>query len=97
VPMKVLQMQPGDCILFEADDRDASNFNDGSSWPSEGISRRHLLGATQVALDGSAAYIRDRDWLAEVEYPGKNSLWCYPRTSDGGDLVHGHVLWNWSF
>ncbi|HUC86063.1 MAG TPA: hypothetical protein VL970_12775, partial [Candidatus Acidoferrales bacterium] len=86
-----------DCVLFEADDRDPSNFNDGSSWPSEGISTRHFKGATQSAIDGSSGYVRDADWLAEVNYPNKNRLWCYPKTRDGGDPVYGHVLWNWTF
>lgn len=97
VPVTVSQLQPGDCLLFEADERTAFAFNDGSSWPSEGISRRHLLGATQAAMDGSCSYVRDADWLADVLNTNKNRLWCYPKTKDGGDPVYGHVLWNWSF
>ena len=97
VPVKISQMQPGDCGFFEADDRDALNFNDGSSWPSEGFSTRHSQGATLAALDGSASYVRDQDWLNDVNSTNKNRLWCYPQTKDGGDPVYGHVLWNWSF
>jgi hypothetical protein len=94
-PVKISQMQPGDCVFFEADDRDLSDFNDGSSWPSEGISTRHLLGATQAAIDGSSSYVRDKDWLDDVDCTNKNRLWCCPKTNDGGDPVYGHV--NWSF
>jgi prepilin-type N-terminal cleavage/methylation domain-containing protein len=91
-PVKILEMQPGDCVLFEADERDAFSFNDGSSWPSEGVTRRHLNGATQAAIDGSASYVRDDAWLNDVLCPNKNRLWCYPNTADGGDPVYGHVL-----
>ena len=87
-------MQPGDCMLFEGDESDPFDFNDGSSWPSEGITVRHAQGATQAAIDGSASYVRDDAWLKDVLYPGKNRLWCYPDTANGGDPVYGHVLFN---
>jgi prepilin-type N-terminal cleavage/methylation domain-containing protein len=90
VPVRIPEMQPGDCVLFEADDRYARNFNDGSSWPSEGITARHLQGATQAAIDGSASYVRDDAWSDDVASTNKNRLWCYPKTRDGGDPVYGH-------
>ena len=90
IPVKASQMLPTDCILFEADERRAFAYNDGASWPSEGVTTRHSGGATQVTLDGASSYIRDDDWNREVAYPGKNSLWCYPLTADGGDPVYGH-------
>jgi len=88
--VKISQMRPSDCLLFEADDRKAFSFNDGSSWPSEGITIRHLNGATQAALDGSASYVRHDDWQTDVACTNKNRLWCYPNTIDGGDPVYGH-------
>jgi prepilin-type N-terminal cleavage/methylation domain-containing protein len=94
IPVKILAMQPGDCMLFEGDESDPFDFNDGSSWPSEGITVRHAQGATQAAIDGSASYVRDDAWLKDVLYPGKNRLWCYPDTANGGDPVYGHVLFN---
>jgi len=90
IPVKASQMLPTDCILFEADDRDPFYFNDGSSWPSEGITIRHANGATLGSLDGSSSYVRDDDWVTEAAYTGKNRLWCYPLTSNGGDPVYGH-------
>jgi prepilin-type N-terminal cleavage/methylation domain-containing protein len=90
IPVKASQMLPTDCILFEANDQGAFNYNDGSSWPSEGITARHEGGATQGALDGSSSYVRDDDWAADVAYTGKNHLWCYPLADDGGDPVYGH-------
>ena len=96
LPVKITQMLPGDCVFLEADDRDSFNYNDGSSWPSEGISTRHSKGGTQAALDGSASYVRDADWLTDINCPTKNRVWCYPNTADGGDAIFGHVQWNWT-
>jgi prepilin-type N-terminal cleavage/methylation domain-containing protein len=95
-PVKISQMLPTDCILFEADERTAFAYNDGSSWPSEGVTTRHFYGATQGLLDGSASYIRDDDWLDLINDPNKNSVWCYPLSDDGGDPENGHENWNWS-
>ena len=89
-PVKISQMRSGDCVLFEADDRAPFNFNDGSSWPSEGITRRHLNGATMAVVDGSSSYVRLPDWQSDVADTNKNRLWCYPDTADGRDLVYGH-------
>ncbi|MGA2854371.1 MAG: prepilin-type N-terminal cleavage/methylation domain-containing protein [Verrucomicrobiota bacterium] len=89
-PVKISQMLPGDCVLWEGDERDQFNFNDGSSWPSEGITVRHLNGATQAAADGSSSYVRLPDWQSEVADKNKNRLWCYPNTADGGDPIYGH-------
>jgi prepilin-type N-terminal cleavage/methylation domain-containing protein len=93
-PVRISEMLPGDCVLFEANEQDPSNFNDGSSWPSEGISARHLQGATLAAIDGSSSYVRDDEWQNEVYCTNKNRLWCYPNTSNGGDPVYGHVILN---
>ena len=90
LPVKITQMLPGDCVLFEADDRNPFNFNDGSSWPNEGITVRHANGATLASVDGSASYVRLPDWQNDVADTNKNRLWCYPNTPDGGDLIYGH-------
>jgi prepilin-type N-terminal cleavage/methylation domain-containing protein len=90
MPVKVGQMLPGDCVLFEGDESSAFSFNDGSSWPSEGLTARHLNGGVIATVDGGAVYVRRPEWQAEVAYPGKNRLWCYPLTSDGGDPKYHH-------
>jgi len=89
-PVKISQMQPGDCVLWEADEHNPYNYNDGSSWPLEGITKRHLNGATQAAVDGSSSYVRWIDWQKDVADTNKNRLWCYPNTANGGDPVYGH-------
>jgi type II secretory pathway pseudopilin PulG len=90
IPVKITRMLPTDCILFEANERSAFAYNDGSSWPSEGVTARHSNGATRAAVDGSSGYIRDDNWQSLVDYAGKNSLWCYPLTADGRDPINGH-------
>jgi prepilin-type N-terminal cleavage/methylation domain-containing protein len=94
IPVKMSEMQPGDCILFEANEASAFNYNDGSSWPSEGITSRHSSGATIGSADASAARVGDEGWIDEIAFPGKNRLWCYPNTVDGGDPVYGHLISN---
>lgn len=89
-PVKITQMRSGDCLLFEADGRSPFNFNDGSSWPNEGITVRHLMGATLAFVDGSSGYVHLHDWQSDVADTNKNYLWCFPNTADGGDLIYGH-------
>ncbi|HEV2692603.1 MAG TPA: prepilin-type N-terminal cleavage/methylation domain-containing protein [Verrucomicrobiae bacterium] len=90
VPVKISQMSPGDCAFWETDERHPFDFNDGSSWPYEGVSARHSQGAVQAAFDGSSSYIKFTAWYADVSATNKNRLWCFPNTSDGGDPVYGH-------
>ncbi|HEY3861144.1 MAG TPA: type II secretion system protein [Verrucomicrobiae bacterium] len=93
-PVKILQMLPGDCLFFEEDASQAWHFNDGSSWPSEGLTMRHSQGGTMGHVDGSASYISGKAWEIEVLAAGRNELWCYPNAKDGGDPVNGHVLFD---
>lgn len=91
-PVKISQMLPGDSILYEEGATAAWHFNDGSSWPSEGITDRHLKGGTQANIDGSSTYVKSNIWQTSVLYNGKNNLWCFPNSQDGGDINYGHVL-----
>jgi prepilin-type N-terminal cleavage/methylation domain-containing protein len=93
-PVKIVQMSPTACLFFEEDASTAWHFNDGASWPSEGITTRHSQGGTMGRIDGSATYIKSNAWQAEVLSLGKNDLWCYPDSMDGGDPVFGHVLFD---
>jgi prepilin-type N-terminal cleavage/methylation domain-containing protein len=85
--VKISQMRAADCVLFEADDGIPFCFNDGSSWPSEGLGGRHHNGGMIAAADGSSSYMRLSVWEGEVADTHKNRLWCYPNTADGGDPV----------
>jgi prepilin-type N-terminal cleavage/methylation domain-containing protein len=88
-PVKLSAMHPTDCAFWETDERDPWYFNDGANWPGEGVSPRHNQGAIQAAFDTSVDYVDLRDWYKDVDEPGKNRLWCYPNSEDGGG-PNGH-------
>jgi len=72
-----------DMLLWEGDERDSNNFNDGSSSPSEGFSTRHNKGAIVGLIDGHAQFMKWDRYYKILADPGKNELWCYPKSNDG--------------
>ncbi len=60
-------------------------FNDGSSYPTEEFTERHLDDGAVAHVDGHmSTYTRDR-WRKELEY-GPSSLWCAPGRENGAPL-----------
>lgn len=88
-PVALAQMAPTGCAFWETDERDPWYFNDGANWPAEGVSPRHYQGGIQAQFDGSVNYVALRNWYNDVDYAGKNRLWCYPGREDGGG-PNGH-------
>lgn len=84
-PVKMASVHPADCAFWETDERDPFYFNDGANYPGEGVSPRHYWGGIQGTFGGQASYVRLADWYNDVAYSGKNRLWCYPFSADGGD------------
>ena len=82
-PVKLAQMQSGDCTFWETDETKPEYFNDGANFPSEGVSTRHLQGAVQAQFDASVSYIKLTQWYDDVAETNKNRLWCYPGSPDG--------------
>jgi hypothetical protein len=83
-PVKLAQMQPGDCAFWETDETEPAYFNDGANYPPEGVSGRHLAGGIQAAFDGSVSYIKLVHWYQEdMTSAVRNRLWCFPSTPDG--------------
>jgi len=86
---KLAAFKPDCILLWEADERYPSFFNDGGSYPDEGISERHGKGATVGLFGGSVEYIKYKkyyDIALEKDSGGKpvkNRLWCAPDTDDG--------------
>jgi prepilin-type N-terminal cleavage/methylation domain-containing protein len=70
-------------ILWEVDEtRGGGYWNDGSSYPHEGITGRHGERATVGIIDGSVEPITQTDYYEEANRrPGR--LWCAPDSSDG--------------
>lgn len=72
-----------DSILFWEPSVETDSWNDGSSYPSEGMTERHAKGSTMGVIDGHAEYLSREVFNEEVtKYPGR--LWCNPGRSDGG-------------
>jgi prepilin-type N-terminal cleavage/methylation domain-containing protein len=82
-PVKLGELPPDGVAFWETDEKYPSYFNDGASYPSEGISTRHQQGGVYGAFDGSVGFIKFYDWYAEANSPTKNRLWCYPRSVSG--------------
>ena len=72
-----------DMLLWESDDTDPGNFNDGSSYPSEGWTQRHSGGAVIGLMDAHVEFIKAKTYAQLVTDPNRNSLWCYPDTPNG--------------
>jgi prepilin-type N-terminal cleavage/methylation domain-containing protein len=83
-PVKLGQMQAGDCSFWETDETQPDFFNDGANYPPEGVSGRHTQGGIQAAFDGSVSYIKLAQWYQEdMTNAVRNRLWCFPNTPDG--------------
>jgi prepilin-type N-terminal cleavage/methylation domain-containing protein len=85
LPPKLTQMRANDCIFFEADETDPASVNDGANFPSEGITSRHDQGGVFATCGGQANYIHSSTWQNDASADGKNYLWCFPNSPDGGD------------
>jgi prepilin-type N-terminal cleavage/methylation domain-containing protein len=60
-------------------------WNDGSSMPRENLlTKRHGRGACAGYFDGHVGWMDQLEYLAELQRPGPNRLWCDPHRSDGG-------------
>ena len=67
-----------------------ASWNDGGSYPRENhLSRRHGRGACVGHFDGSAHWMDRIDYVAELQRPGPNRLYCDPYRSDGGKSAIG--------
>jgi prepilin-type N-terminal cleavage/methylation domain-containing protein len=80
---KLGDMRPSGVVFWETDERHPDFFNDGASYPSEGVSQRHDKGAIYAAFDGSSGFVKFTDWYQQANSANKNKLWCYPGSLDG--------------
>ncbi len=75
--------KPTDMLLWETDDSNPAYFNDGASSPDEGFSHRHVLGAIVGLFGGHVQFLKWDQYYKILADPTKNSLWCYPLSTDG--------------
>ncbi len=76
-------MRPDGIILWQADERSFSDFNDASSTPSERITRIHNGGTTVGVISGSVESIKLLAFQQEAGR-GPSRLWNVPGLSKGG-------------
>ncbi len=82
--VKLGSMAPDAVAFWEADEMYPHYFNDGASYPTEGVSGRHLQGAINGAFGGSVSYIRFDTWYDEAARTDKNQHHrCFPDSLDG--------------
>jgi len=72
-----------DMLLWETYEGDPNYFNDGSSEPREGLTKRHSTGAIIGMMGGHVQFIKWKKYYQLLADPMKNSLWCYPGSLDG--------------
>jgi hypothetical protein len=60
-------------------------WNDGASYPRENLlARRHGRGGCVGYFDGHVGWMDRLDYVAELQRPGPNRLYCDPHRGDGG-------------
>jgi hypothetical protein len=82
-PLPLSRFLPDDMAFWETDENYPSSFNDGASFPSEGVSARHRQGAIYASFGGSVRYIKLAEWNRAMDSTTRNYLWCYPGSPDG--------------
>jgi prepilin-type N-terminal cleavage/methylation domain-containing protein len=80
---KASQFQSDAIIYWQALESNPGDFNDGSSGPSEGITKLHSIGTTVGVVDGHVEYLKTLKFYALGNVPGKNALWCSPASPSG--------------
>ena len=93
---KMTMMRSDAIIWWEPDERDPRYFFGGSSYPDEGVSRRHNIGAMLGGITGQAEFIKHKKYYSN-EYAGTegqrgktipkvslpNRVWCNPGNAYG--------------
>ncbi|MFM8418579.1 MAG: type II secretion system protein [Verrucomicrobiota bacterium] len=80
---KQSSFQPTDMIFWETDEKDPGYFNDGSSSPAEGFSKRHNTGAIVGLMGGHVEYLKWKRYYQLLAEPMRNALWCFPNSPTG--------------
>jgi prepilin-type N-terminal cleavage/methylation domain-containing protein len=75
---KTSAFQPTNYLLWESDEGVPGWFNDGASFPDEGFSWRHNIGATLGAIGGHVQYVKYRKWEQLLRIRGPNDFYCSP-------------------
>lgn len=80
-PFQIHMFRNDAIIIWEAG-ADTDGWNDGSSYPYEGLTQRHTKGATVSCIDGHTEFFSHKQFDNEVnKSPGR--LWCNPESESG--------------
>ncbi len=73
-----------DIIIWEADETTGQKgwWHDGSNYPWEGITNRHLYRGNTVCADGHAEWLLLDDYYS-MNIGSRTRLWCNPGTANG--------------
>ena len=89
-PARIFDFHRPDCVMFwEADERGGrimtAPWNDGGSFPDEGLTHRHANGATIAYVDGSSQWWTQQKYNQELDGDPtrKSQLWCSPASRNG--------------
>ncbi len=77
---QVTQFRLDAVIFWEAEE---NTWNDGSSYPDQGLTRRHGDGATVAIIDGHTEWMTHARWEMEISRDTSSMLWCAPDKSNG--------------
>jgi prepilin-type N-terminal cleavage/methylation domain-containing protein len=80
---KTSSFLPTDMLFWETDENDPGYFNDGSSSPDEGFSKRHNTGAIVGLMGGHFEYLKWKRYYQLLADPNRNPLWCFPSSRNG--------------
>jgi prepilin-type N-terminal cleavage/methylation domain-containing protein len=72
-----------DMLFWETDEADPGYFNDASSSPGEGFSKRHNSGAIVGLIGGHVNFIKWPKYFQILADPSRNELWCFPGSPTG--------------
>jgi len=75
---KITDFKATNYLLWEPDELRPYWFNDGSSTPSEGFSKRHSIGGTLGAFGGHVVYLKYNVWTSLLTQPYPNDFNCAP-------------------
>jgi prepilin-type N-terminal cleavage/methylation domain-containing protein len=80
---KITQFKQDAIIFWQPLETNPADWNDGSSRPTEGITKLHSVGTSVGVVDGHVEYMQTVKFYIEANLTTKNRLWCTPGTTDG--------------
>ena len=81
---RINEMLQSDVLFWETDETNPDYFNDASSSPSEGLSRRHVSGAIVGVMDAHVEFLQWDKYNSLINDSHKNMMWNWPGNQQTG-------------